>query len=81
MTSSPQGNTVSLPRQLRELKGLTQEELARLLGVAKPFVSQCESGKKRPGLAVAQRWEKAVGCPVSYWTATPTADPSREARS
>lgn len=67
MTSSPQGNTASLPRQLRELKGLTQEELARLLGVQKPFVSQCEAGAKKPSLDVAVKWEKAVGCPVSYW--------------
>lgn len=68
MASSPEGNRPSLPRELRELKKLTQAELAAILGVQKPFVSQCESGRKRPGLEVAQKWEQAIGCPVSYWT-------------
>jgi transcriptional regulator with XRE-family HTH domain len=67
MASSPDGNRPSLPRELRELKKLTQAELAAMLGVQKPFVSQCENGLKRPGLEVAQRWEQAIGCPVSYW--------------
>jgi transcriptional regulator with XRE-family HTH domain len=41
------GNRV---RRLRKSKGLTQLELAELLGVGRSYLSQIESGKRDPGL-------------------------------
>jgi transcriptional regulator with XRE-family HTH domain len=37
-------------RRLRKRKGLTQLELAELLGVGRSYLSQVESGKRDPGL-------------------------------
>lgn len=35
-------------RELREEKGLKQKELAKILNVAPPRISEWEAGKKRP---------------------------------
>jgi len=32
---------------LRKDRGLTQDDLARSLGCSRPFISQCEAGKKK----------------------------------
>jgi XRE family transcriptional regulator of biofilm formation len=51
---------------LREEKGLTQEGLAKLAGVTKPYVSMIESGnRKSPSLPVLKRLAKALGVPVT----------------
>lgn len=61
---SPQRLSTVL-KKLREEKGLTQEELAKLAGVTKPYVSMIESGdRKRPSLPVLKRLAKALGVPV-----------------
>ncbi|MGQ9533506.1 MAG: helix-turn-helix domain-containing protein [Desulfotomaculales bacterium] len=42
-------------RRIREEKGLTQEELARLLGVRRPTLAHWERGAKHPGIAMLTR--------------------------
>jgi transcriptional regulator with XRE-family HTH domain len=37
-------------RRLRKRRGLTQLELAELLGVGRSYLSQIEGGKRDPGL-------------------------------
>jgi transcriptional regulator with XRE-family HTH domain len=53
-------------KKLREEKCLTQEGLAKLAGVTKPYVSMIESGnRKSPSLPVLKRLAKALGVPVT----------------
>ena len=39
-------------KQLRELSGMTQEDVAKRLGVTNEYVSMIESGKRTPSLEV-----------------------------
>ena len=53
-------------RTLREEKGLTQDKVAKLAKVAKPYLSQLENGaRKNPSLPVLKRLARALGVPVT----------------
>lgn len=55
-------------RPLRDRFGLSQDELARLLGVTQPAVVAWEAGRRTPSPPVADRLEKlraAAGIPVA----------------
>jgi transcriptional regulator with XRE-family HTH domain len=53
-------------KKLREEKDLTQERLAKLAGVTKPYVSMIKNGeRRRPSLPVLKRLAKALGVPVT----------------
>jgi transcriptional regulator with XRE-family HTH domain len=53
-------------RALREKKGLTQDELARRVGVTKAYISLLESGTRtNPSLDVLRRLAKALGVPLT----------------
>ncbi len=53
-------------RALREKKGLTQDELARRVGVTKAYISLLESGARtNPSLDVLRRLAKALGVPLT----------------
>lgn len=41
-------------RRLRKAKGITQLELAELLGVGRSYLSQIERGKRDPGLRLVK---------------------------
>ena len=41
-------------RRLRKEKGITQLELAELLGVGRSYLSQVERGKRDPGLRLVK---------------------------
>ena len=50
----------------REVKGLTQEDLAKRTKVARSYLAKLEAGhSKNPALAVLQRLAKALGVPVT----------------
>lgn len=49
-------------KNLREEKGITQEELAEAVGVSKPFISQLENNRKGMSLATAALIADALGC-------------------
>ena len=46
----------SIRRALRVHHGLSQGQLARLLGVDRASVSRYESGERSPGAAIAERY-------------------------
>lgn len=45
---SEAGNTGTLIRHWREIRGLSRTELARMVGVSRPAVIQWETGKTSP---------------------------------
>lgn len=50
----------------REAKDLTQDELAKLAKLTKPYISQLETGvRQNPSLPVLRRIAKALGVPVT----------------
>jgi transcriptional regulator with XRE-family HTH domain len=48
-------------RELRELTGITQVELARLAGTSQPTIAAYESGSKSPTMRTVARLARAVG--------------------
>lgn len=48
----------------RRAKGLTQEELADLVGVTQPTIARLEAGKKPPSLRLALRISSVLGFSV-----------------
>lgn len=55
-------------RRLRKAKGLTQKELANLLGVTESAVNQYENGKRRPKYEILLRLGEVLECPVAEIT-------------
>lgn len=51
----------------RTLKGWTQKELARHLGVHKGMVSVWETGRRKPAPKMRLRLEKEFGIPADRW--------------
>lgn len=49
-------------KSVREAKGLTQEQLAALVGLTRPAISQFENGTSSPSMAVAKRLACALDC-------------------
>jgi XRE family transcriptional regulator of biofilm formation len=53
-------------RKLRQERGLTQEEVAKVARVTRFYISQLETGlRKSPSLPVLKRLAKALGVPVT----------------
>jgi len=52
---------LELLREARQQTGLTQVELAQLLGLPQSYVSKCESGERRLDLLEARAWILALG--------------------
>ncbi len=50
--------------------GLTARELAGRLSLTDAHLSQIRSGKRRPGLPIAARFEDVCGIPVRSWLLT-----------
>lgn len=51
-------------KEYRKRRGLSQDELARLIGVRRQAVYDMESGRYLPNTAVALRMARALGCTV-----------------
>ncbi|HYD23919.1 MAG TPA: helix-turn-helix transcriptional regulator [Croceibacterium sp.] len=51
-------------RELREAKGLTQAQLADLIGVSRKTVNTVENGVFTPSTVVALKLAGALGCSV-----------------
>lgn len=59
-------NNIKL-REIRIKQGLTQYQLARILGFKhNTVISRYETGKKKPSLETAQRIALALGCRVEH---------------
>lgn len=52
----------------RTLRGFTQEQLAKELGVSAAQVSRVERGEVDPSLGLARRWARACGVPITTIT-------------
>ena len=51
-------------RELRKLRGLSQEELARLVGVERSTVSKWETGEAKPRADLFVKLAKTLHCKV-----------------
>lgn len=51
-------------KQIRKDRGWTGDTLAGKVGITKGYVSEIETGKKKPGAATLIRLAEAFGCPV-----------------
>jgi transcriptional regulator with XRE-family HTH domain len=60
-------------RHLREARGLTQEQMAKLSGVPRATWGHLESGSANPTLAVLHRVASALQVPIEELTAAPRA--------
>jgi len=60
-------------RQLRESRGLTQEQIAKLAGMPRATWSHLESGEANPTLSVLHRAALALQVPIEELTSTPRA--------
>lgn len=54
-------------RQARELRGVTQQELAEQVGVNQSAIAQFEAGRTQPSLAVLQSISFTIGFPASFF--------------
>lgn len=52
-------------RAWREHRRLSQDRLAQLAGISKPYLSQIESGKRRGSTTTLRKIADALGVPVS----------------
>lgn len=48
-------------KEFREKRGLSQTELASLVGLKQTTISQYESGSRRPNLSMAKKLSDALG--------------------
>jgi transcriptional regulator with XRE-family HTH domain len=60
-------------RQLRELRGMTQEQMARLSGIPRATWGHVESGAANPTIAVLRRVALALQVPLEELVSTPRA--------
>jgi len=58
-----------LLKKLREERGLSQHQLAKLSHVARPYITRTEKGKgaKNPTLKTIKAWARALGVPVEVF--------------
>ncbi|MEX0596409.1 MAG: helix-turn-helix transcriptional regulator [Candidatus Paceibacterota bacterium] len=49
-------------KHLREIKGITQVELARRVGVDRSHMNRVENNKIKPGISLSLRISKALEC-------------------
>ena len=53
-----------LLRKIRKQKGMTQDELAKVVGVGRTTIGEIEAGKHVPGVDVAMEIAAALHCSV-----------------
>jgi transcriptional regulator with XRE-family HTH domain len=67
-------------RELRHRRGLSQEGLARIVGVGRDAVRLWEKGERTPGLNTAARLAGALGVTVGVLAGTEPMPPAPRAR-
>lgn len=50
--------------KIRQTKNMTQEELAKAIGISRPYLSDIERGKKKPGLDITLKLANTLKVPV-----------------
>jgi len=66
-------NLASNIRQLREARGMTQEQMSRISGVPRPTWANLESGQSNPTLSVLTKVAAALKVPLEELIAPPRA--------
>lgn len=61
----------------RKEKGMSQEQLASIVGVSRPFISQLENGEHSPSIKTAVALAKALDCTVDELLAEDDDDEGR----
>lgn len=51
-------------KELRKKRGMTQEQLANRLGIARSLISKYENGKISPTITTAFRMAEILGCGI-----------------
>lgn len=51
-------------RELRQAKGMSQEELAEAAGVSQPMIAHIEAGRKQPGITALKLTADSFGVPM-----------------
>jgi len=59
-------NLASKLRLMRTAQNLSQNQLASAVGITQPFLSDIESGKRRPSLEVLEKLCDVLGCSADY---------------
>lgn len=54
-------------RQRRKELGLTQDELVRACDISKPFLSECENGKRGIGFSKLYEVARVLGCTTDWF--------------
>lgn len=62
-------------KRIREARGFSQSELARLIGLTPQAINQIESGKRWPREETAKALAAALGCTLSDLYGTPATEP------
>ena len=73
MSESLAGRLASNLKQLREARGLTQDQMARLAGIPRATWGHLESGAANPTLQVLHKAALALQVPLEELTASPRA--------
>jgi transcriptional regulator with XRE-family HTH domain len=68
--SAEYGLALRLLKEARRKAGLTQEDIANVLGQTQSFVSKCERGERRLDLVETRAFCKAIGTPFPVFVAT-----------
>ncbi len=63
-TDTSASDIATVIRQARAKKGLSQQGLARLLGISGPAIAQWETGKHKPALALLPQLAEVLECPL-----------------
>ncbi len=66
--------------EARRRSGLSQAELARRSGVARPIVNAYERNRREPSVAAVERLLAAAGCRLVVASAVRVPDPERAGR-
>ncbi len=63
-------------RKLRLERGMSQEDMAALLGTSKQVISRYETGQRSPKITVASAYAEKLGVPLSDLEGNPPATPT-----
>lgn len=61
-------------KRLREMKGMTQEELAQAVNVSRSMIAQIERGSRDPVMMLGVEIAKALGCEIADLMVEPKAE-------
>lgn len=53
-------------KEVRRQRNLTQSALAEKAGVARPFISEIETGAANPTISIALKLARALECSMDY---------------